>query len=187
MSTIRTFIAIEIPPEIQNNIAELQNNLKRLGGKISWTKPGNIHLTLKFLGDTDVERIAAIGSELERAAKSTTGFKIHVKGTGAFPNWKRPRVIWIGAQSEGEQLSELAEQIENRMHQFGFEKESRRFSAHLTLGRVKDASAIEPVMEKLISCEGFDAGSFDATAFYLIKSELHPSGSIYTHLKKIVI
>jgi 2'-5' RNA ligase len=187
MSKIRTFIAIEIPKGIQEKIGELQNNLKAVGGRISWTKPGNIHLTLKFLGDTDEAIIDEIASELRLIAKNIAGFKIGVKGTGAFPNFKRPRVIWIGANSESDRLQELAAKIEDVMENFGFEKERRRFSAHLTLGRVKEATGIEPVMDKLKSYEGFEAGSFDVAAFYLIKSELHPAGSIYTPLKKIVL
>lgn len=187
MSEIRAFIAIEIPAEIQNKIGDLQNSLKGIGGRISWTKPGNIHLTLKFLGDIDEAIIDEISAELLLAVQNITGFKISVKAIGVFPNFRRPRVIWIGANSERDQLQELAAQIEDCMENFGFEKESRRFSAHLTLGRIKEATAIEPVMDKLESYEGFEAGSFDVNAFYLIKSELHPAGSIYTPLKRIVL
>ncbi len=184
-SKIRTFIAIEIPAEFQNKIGELQNSLKGIGGRISWTKSGKIHLTLKFLGDTDEDIIDEIAAELQQAVQNIAGFKISIQGTGAFPNFKRPRVIWIAAKSEGDQLQKLVAQIEDCMENFGFEKENRRFSAHLTLGRVKDAKGIEPVMEKLKSYEGFVGGAFAVKEFYLIKSELHPASSIYTPLKKI--
>ena len=187
MPKIRTFIAIEIPGKIQEKIGELHNRLKGSGSTISWTKPANIHLTLKFLGDTDNEIIDEIAAELQQAVQTITDFKINVKGTGAFPNFKRPRVIWIGAKSDGDQLQRLAEQVETCMENFGFEKENRRFSAHLTLGRVKDIKGIEPVMEKLKSYEEFEVGSFAVKEFYLIKSELNPAGSIYTTLKKIVL
>ena len=185
MSKIRTFIAIEIPTEIQDKIGELQNSLKGIGGRISWTKPGNIHLTLKFLGDTDEKIIDEIATELQQAVQKIEGFNISFQGTGVFPNFKRPRVIWVAAKSEGDQLEELAAQIEDCMKNFGYEKENRRFSAHLTLGRVKDTKGIEPIMEKLRSYEEFVAGNFSVKEFYLIKSELHPAGSIYTPLKKI--
>jgi 2'-5' RNA ligase len=187
MSKIRTFIAIEIPEEIRNKIGELQNNLKGIGGRISWTKPGNIHLTLKFLGDTDEGVINEIAAELQQAVQDIADFKVTVKETGTFPNFKRPRVIWIGAESEGGQLQKLATQIEQCMENFGFKKENRRFSAHLTLGRVKDAKGIQPVIDKLKSYENFEAGSFTVKEFYLIKSELHTAGAIYTPLKKIVL
>ena len=185
MSKIRTFIAIEIPTHIKDEIADLQERLKGIGGKISWTKPGNIHLTLKFLGDTDEEIIDEIAAGIQQAVQNLTGFEIRVAGTGTFPNFNRPRVIWVGAKSEGEQLQELAAQIEACVEKFGFKKEGRRFSSHLTLGRVKDARGIQPVMDKLKSHQDFEAGVFVANEFFLIKSELHPSGAIYTQLKKI--
>ncbi len=187
MAKIRTFIAIEITEEIRNKIGELQNILKGLGGRISWTKPGNIHLTLKFLGDTDEGIIDEISAKLQQAVESIADFKITVKRTGTFPNFKRPRVIWVGAECEGEQMQKLTAQIEDCMENFGFEKEIRRFSAHLTLGRVKDIKGIEPVMEKLKNYENFEAGSFAVKNFFLIKSELHSAGAIYTPLKKIVL
>jgi 2'-5' RNA ligase len=185
MSKIRAFIAIEIPTEIQDKIGELQNSLKGIGGRISWTKPGNIHLTLKFLGDTDEKIIDEIATELQQAVQKIEGFNISFQGTGVFPNFKRPRVIWVAAKSDGDHLEKLAAQIEDCMKNFGYEKENRRFSAHLTLGRVKDTKGIEPIMEKLRSYEEFVAGNFSVKEFYLIKSELHPAGSIYTPLKKI--
>jgi len=187
MSKIRTFIAIEIPEEIRNKIGELQNNLKGIGGRISWTKPGNIHLTLKFLGDTDEEIVDEIATELHHAVKDMAKFKVTIKGTGTFPNFKHPRVIWVSGESEGDQLQKLAAQIEQCMEKFGFKKENRRFSAHLTLGRVKDARGIQPVMNKLIKYESFNAGSFIVKEFFLIKSELHPAGAIYTSLKNIML
>ncbi len=187
MSKIRTFIAIEIPTQIKNKIAELQESLKEIGGRISWTKPGNIHLTLKFLGDTDKNIIDEIGVELQQAVQNITGFKITVQGTGVFPNFKRPRVIWIGAKHEGDQLQELAANVQDCMEKFGFEKENRRFSAHLTLGRVKDTRGIEPVMDKLKNYDELEVDSFVVKEFYLIKSELHPAGAIYKPLKKIVL
>lgn len=185
MSKIRAFIAIEIPAEIRTKISELQNSLKAYGGRVSWTKPDNIHLTLKFLGDTEEKIIDEIAAGLQQAVQNTPCFTITVQGTGAFPNFKRPRVIWIGAKSEGDQLQKLASQIHDCMTNFGFEKEKRRFSAHLTLARVKDARGIEPIMEKLRSYDQFVAGTFDVKELYLIKSELHPAGAIYTPLKKI--
>jgi len=187
MLKIRTFIAIRIPQEIRNKIGELQNNLKGIGGRISWIKPENKHLTLKFLGDTDEGVIDKIAAELQKAVENVAAFKVKVVGTGTFPNFKHPRVIWVGAKSEEDQLHKLVVQIENCMENFGFKKENRRFSAHLTLGRVKDIKAIQPVVNKLKSYENFEAGSFLVKEFLLIKSELHPAGAIYTPLKNIML
>ncbi len=183
---IRTFVAIEIPKDIMSKIAELQSNLKKLGERVSWTKSENIHLTLKFLGDTDEDLIDEIISQLKESAASVKPIQISIRTVGTFPNLKNPRVIWVGAESEQTQLIELASKIEAGMEKFGFKKENRPFSAHLTLGRVKDVKGIQPVMDKLKAYENFEAGSFLATEFLLIKSELHPTGAIYTPLKTVI-
>ncbi len=184
MSKIRTFIAIEIPDEIRNKIGELQNSLKKVGGRISWTKPGNIHLTLKFLGDTDENLIDEIASQLQESVASIQPIQIAIRTLGTFPNFKYPRVIWGGAESEQQQLAELAAKIDAGVEPFGFKRENRPFSAHLTLGRVKDVKGIQTVMDKLKEQEDFMAGSFLAKQFLLIKSELHSAGAIYTSLRK---
>ena len=185
MSKIRAFIAIEIPDEIREKISDLQSSLKNLGGRISWTKPKNIHLTLKFLGDIDEMLIDEIASELNKIAASISQFQIHVEEIGAFPNFKRARVIWVGTKSENEQLTELALQIDNSMEKLGFTKETRKFSGHLTLGRIKDPTGIQPIIDRLQQNKDFQAGSFPMKELFLIKSQLHPAGSIYTILKKV--
>lgn len=187
MSKIRTFIAIKIPPGILEKIADLQNNLKGIGGRISWTKPGNIHLTLKFLGDTDEKLVDDIATGLQQAVTGEKPFDVYIKTTGAFPNFNRPRVIWIGAESDGDELQRLAELVEGCTADFGFKKEKRTFSAHLTLGRVKDARGIEPVVNKLMHYKEVELGSFPVKDFHLIKSVLHSSGAIYTPLKTFIL
>jgi len=187
MSKIRAFIAIEIPDEIQNKIGELQSSLKKIGGRVSWTRPGNIHLTLKFLGDTDENLIDEIASQLQESVAAIQPFQITIKNVGAFPNFKYPRVLWVGVEGEENRSAELAAKIEDVMEGSGFKKENRPFSAHLTLGRVKDVKGIQPVMDQLKAYKNFEAGSFLATEILIIKSELHPAGAIYTPLKTIAL
>ena len=187
MPKIRAFIAIEIPDEIRKKIGDLQSILKGMGGRISWTKPGNIHLTLKFLGDTDEGLIDDIAEELKQAVKPINQFQINVKELGTFPNFRQPRVIWVGAKSEKDQLIELAKNIETRMEILGFKREKRKYSGHLTLGRVKDVKSIPPVIDRLQQNEDFYAVSFTVKEIFLIKSELHSAGAIYTPLKKVVL
>ncbi|MDZ7319298.1 MAG: RNA 2',3'-cyclic phosphodiesterase, partial [candidate division KSB1 bacterium] len=101
MGMIRTFIAVTIPADIQRQIAELQAKLKAAGGKVSWPRSENIHLTLKFLGDTDNRRLNEIARGLAQAAATVSPFELKIGSVGAFPNLKYPRVIWVGAVSEG--------------------------------------------------------------------------------------
>ena len=187
MALIRTFIAIEIPGDIQNKIAELQSGLKGLGGRITWVKPQNMHLTLKFLGDTDESLLENISEKLRQLALSFNQFEIKVKGVGAFPNLRRAKVFWVGTETDSSTLIELAKEIDQQMSEFGYDREKRRFSAHLTMGRVRDNKGIEPLIKKLQKEELFNPGKFVVKEILFIKSELTRQGPIYTVLKKINI
>ena len=185
MEKIRTFIAIEIPLAIRTEIAKFQEQLKQEQAPISWVKPNNIHITIKFLGDVDENKIDDIALAIQTATTEIKPFSIEIGGAGAFPNYKKPRVIWIGAKSEHDLLKELAKQIDIQVHKLGFEKETRDFKAHLTLGRVKSLNDIDGVISELKQRQDFSGGSFIASEIILMKSELHPAGSIYTPMRKI--
>lgn len=187
MAMIRSFIAIAVPAEVQQRLVELQAKLKAHGGRVRWPRPENIHLTLKFLGDTDEHLVDEIAGRLRQATASLSPFRLQIGGVGTFPNLKAPRVIWVGATSESDHLALLVRHIEEQMSALGFSKERRPFSAHLTLGRVKDLHGIQPIIAGLREFERFEGGAFLVDTIFLIKSELHPSGSIYTPLKKIKI
>ena len=132
MALIRTFIAIEIPEKIRHQIAELLAGLKEQGGKITWVKPENMHLTLKFLGDTEENSIDTIAGRLAEIVSTFAQFEICIKGVGAFPNLRKPRVFWVGTTDEKDTLKSLANQINQQLSVLGFEQEKRPFSAHLT-------------------------------------------------------
>jgi 2'-5' RNA ligase len=187
MALIRTFIAIKIPEDIRNQIVKLQSGLRGVGGKISWVKPENIHLTLKFLGETDENLIENISEKLEQVVLSFNQFEVSVKGVGAFPNFRRAKVFWVGTKADSNILGELAQKIDREMNEFGYMLERRQFSAHLTIGRVRDNRGIEQVINKLQQVENFTLGKFLVKEVLFIKSELTRQGPIYTLLKKINI
>ena len=108
---IRCFIAIEIPEPIQEQLVRIQGTLRKQISKASWVKPGNIHLTLKFLGDVDPEDLESIGKAVEGVTKHHHSFSLHIGGVGAFPNLARPRVIWVGVKFGAERVSTLAQDI----------------------------------------------------------------------------
>jgi 2'-5' RNA ligase len=110
--------------------------------------------------------------------------KINLKGTGAFPDFRRPRVIWVGAGKGGEELSNMATKIEEEMEKIGYPKENRKFSPHFTIGRVKSPKNIENLMEKVKSTD-FETEDIAVSEVTVMKSQLHPAGAIYTPLKKI--
>jgi len=181
---MRTFIAVELPENIKNKIGELQTPLKRTNAFVSWVKPENIHITLKFLGEVPEEKINEVFSATEAALKETKKFKMNLKGTGAFPDFRRPRVIWVGTGKGGEELSNMANKIEEEMEKIGYPKENRKFSPHFTIGRVKSPKDIEKLMERVKTTD-FETEDIEVNEVTVMKSQLHPAGAIYTPLEKI--
>jgi len=181
---MRTFIAVELPEQIKKQIEVLQAPLKKTNAFVSWVKPGNIHITLKFLGEVPEEKIDEVFSATELALKGTKSFKMNLKGMGAFPDFRRPRVIWIGAGKGGEELSDMANKIEDQMEKIGYPKEKRKFSPHFTIGRVKSPKNIEKLIE-LIKSADFETEDIEVNEVTVMKSQLHPAGAIYTALKKM--
>lgn len=176
---IRTFICIEVPPSIQARIDELQRALRRKDVPISWVKPANIHLTIKFLGDLTAAAIASVGQAVERACQAIMPFDITVDGTGGFPSAKSPRVLWVGLSPLPDELRKLHSNIEAELEREGFAREAKRFAPHLTIGRVRDSFKARQTIEEMLTA-GFAAETFRVTEVIVMRSELHPSGSIYT-------
>jgi 2'-5' RNA ligase len=181
---MRTFIAIELPERIKKKIEEVQAPLRKTNTFVSWVKPENIHVTLKFLGEVPEDKINEIFLATEKALEGTRKFTMSLKGMGAFPDSRRPRVIWLGAGSGEKELSFLANRVVEEMEKIGFPKEDRKFSAHFTIGRVKSPKNIEKLME-LVKSSDFQTEDIEVNEVVVMKSQLHPAGAIYTPLKKI--
>ncbi len=189
---LRLFISANLPPEMVRAIADVQNQLKRRLGQqpLSWTRPDGIHLTLKFLGDTDPARVESIVAGLRAAVSTHPPFTLTVAGLGCFPNARQPNVIWVGVQDPDRALQRLAASVDAATARLGWEKEKRPFTGHLTLARVKreagnDQRRIigEAIGEAIGSFPLAHAlGPLPVSAIHLMRSELNPSGSIYTEL-----
>jgi 2'-5' RNA ligase len=176
---IRTFICIEIPQSIKERINRLQEILRQIDAQISWTKPSNIHLTLKFLGGVEATRIERVKKALERAANGIGPFEVEMSGSGCFPSARSPRVLWVGFSNVPELLQHLYSNIEDELAREGFEREKRKFSPHLTIGRIRAPHNSARVAEALIAT-GFESETLIATEVILMRSDLKPTGSIYT-------
>lgn len=186
---IRTFIAIELSDEIHQKIKEIQSEIRSsIQSRISWSKPENIHLTLKFLGDVSLDKIESIKKNLKKVGRMHSPFEMSFGGIGTFPNFRRPRVIWLGVDRGAEQVIKIVSSIEMAMKKLGFQPERRKFTPHLTLGRVKQRGVnlkkIEPDLKKYDK-PNIPIVQVDRLA--LIKSELYPSGAIYTALEQFVL
>jgi len=150
--TIRSFIAIELSPEIKTALENIEDELKPKVPGVKWVRPENIHLTLKFLGHVSADTVELVKVTLAEIAKDVKSFTIRLSSPGAFPAPERPRVIWVGIDKGGPESTGLANAIDGRVSHFGVEKESRPFHPHLTLGRIdflKDKSALKNAFASL--------------------------------------
>jgi len=139
MDVVRSFIAIHLPPDVRAELTSLEDKLKaRRHPFVKWVDPESMHLTLKFVGDAAVDSIPQIVEAMADVARGHSPFDLHVAGTGAFPNWQRPQVVWVGVGGESDKLNALHRELESALSPMGFTPESRSFSAHLTLGRLRD-------------------------------------------------
>lgn len=187
MTTVRTFIAIELDDELKTNLGLLQDRLRNLMAprSVRWVQPQGIHLTLKFLGDTPVAKVEDVQAALMRAAAQARPFTISVGGVGCFPNTRRPRVVWVGIQEVTGALVQLRNAIEAQVAPLGFPTEKRAFHPHFTLGRVQRYASPSEVREIGQVVATSAVGTIDemavASVLY-IKSDLRPSGAVYKHL-----
>lgn len=186
MSLLRAFIAVEIPSVLQSAIyTETAGLRKSLGPDlVRWVPCSNLHLTLKFLGDVSPSNVDMISQMLSAEAGLIPCFSMRIEGIGSFPNSRRPRVIWIGIQAPAV-LESLQRGIESASARLGYESEERGYSPHLTIGRIKqDIPALDQqkIRRALEETRIGEIGSTHVDALHLYKSDLKPSGSIYTRL-----
>jgi RNA 2',3'-cyclic 3'-phosphodiesterase len=187
---IRTFIAIELNELLHRALGEVQEELKqeRAARLVRWVAPESIHVTIKFLGDVDAERLYTLQRAVSAACTGIAQFGFELRGIGAFPNLQRPNVIWVGAQGQIEVAALLAEKIEAACAALGFPKEERPFTPHLTLGRVKREASFDDkriVGEMISKAQVGIIGAVQVERVSVMKSELRPGGSIYTRLGAI--
>jgi 2'-5' RNA ligase len=180
---LRTFIAIPLPPECARMLAEMQGVLRESGADVRWTAIPSIHLTLKFLGEIDPAVLPALAGAL-RELPAAEPFTLRLQGTGAFPDLKRPRVIWCGIEGDRPALSLLQESIETACFRAGFPREDRKFHPHLTLGRVQGKRNLQPLLDsiRIASSSGCE---FVVDHYRIYKSTLTPRGPIYEVLESI--
>ncbi len=178
---IRCFVAVELPDRIQTDLQGIQTALQPLVHKASWVKPGNVHLTLKFLGDIRPESTDAIQAALEQGTEKHSPFSMDIGGIGAFPNLKRPRVLWIGIKQGSATVARLADAVNRALMPLGFSTDTR-FHPHLTLARLKASTTLEPLKNILRKYDTIKSGSVRVTGVTLMQSRLHRNGARYTPL-----
>jgi 2'-5' RNA ligase len=185
MTLLRVFIAIEIPLPIRQAISAQTESLRgALGPLVRWVPVENMHLTLKFIGDISPANVEMLEQTLTAETTGSAPFSMHIGGLGSFPTPRRARIIWIGIQAPAA-LESLQHGIESAAARLGYEPETRPFSPHLTIGRVRQpvrASDQQQVRAALEQTPVGALGAAEISAVHLFKSDLQPTGSIYTRL-----
>jgi 2'-5' RNA ligase len=186
MSFLRVFIAIELPARACDAIQKQTSRLRQTLGSdfIRWVPCQNMHLTLKFLGDTAVTHLDFLKQMLVREAELHSQFEMQLGGVGCFPNQRSPRVLWVGIHAPSD-LTSLQRGIESGASRLGYKPESRPFSPHLTIGRVRENASLVEIQKIRSVLETVQPGNITivkADSVHLFKSDLQPGGSVYTKL-----
>ena len=181
----RIFIAIELPIEVRERIAAHVTRLRELvpDAHASWTRPENIHLTLKFLGDTPQTHIDKVSGATSQTVTHFHPFKLGVSGSGAFPPRSTPKVLWIGVSDPEGTLAKLQTRLEEECFRVGVKKESRRFRPHLTLCRRRKPQDARMLAATHIQLQ-FEPIEFEVSEVSVIRSELSSVGSRYTTISR---
>ena len=183
METIRSFIAIELPSSIQNKLGEVINRLKSQNTTaVRWVPSHNIHITLKFLGDVSTISLNALTQILVSDISRYHSFEITIGRLGAFPNFRQPRVVWVGVQAPPI-LETIQRSIEAETRRLGYSAEERPFSPHLTIGRMSHNATqddIRQIAVILSNARVEELGSVPVETVRLFKSDLQPGGAVYT-------
>ena len=184
---LRTFVAIDLHPEIKKSLSHLIDELKMLRSQnIKWISLQGMHLTLKFLGEIRGEMTSEIENVLNRISKKYCNFTLKFKGTGFFPPGRRnPRILWIGIE-ENNLLNDIQSELEKEMEKLGFPREQRSFHPHLTLGRVKSPYHLGPVLSLLEQYREKEFGEMIVKKITFFKSTLKPTGAEYSVLSEFM-
>jgi 2'-5' RNA ligase len=182
---MRTFIAIDLDTPIKHNLFALIRDLDTGERTVRWVKEQALHLTLKFCGDITPSMAESIKKALEETASRFQAFPLHVLGTGRFPpGSRRPRVLWVGIE-ENPILIALQKDVDLSLARLGFTKEQRPYFAHLTLGRVKSASGLDSILDKLDDYATHSFGTMTAGRLTFFQSTLKPTGAEHTVLHEV--
>ena len=185
MEKVRSFIAVNLNPEIREYLTSLQVSLNVPETKIKWVEKNNLHLTMIFLGDISSEQTKSVKSILKEISIRYNPFITKLSSTiGTFPTYKTPRIIWVGIKEGANQLNELYNSIETMLYKEGFPRENKEFSSHITIGRVKfirDKDNFIQILKRIrINNLSQEVGSID-----LMESKLTPNGPIYNITAKL--
>ena len=184
-SLLRVFMAVDVPEsDVKEKIAEFQRTLTQTGADLKTVEPENIHITLRFLGDTPSALVEQLKGELEKVEFQP--FKVIFKGTGAFPDHNRINVVWIGIDEGNIGLVDLCGKINRGLARYNIPSDRRGFSPHLTVARVRSGRNREALSKIIKTLSDLEFGAFEVDSFALKQSTLSPKGPIYRDLLQVM-
>jgi len=181
-AVVRAFAAIEVPDNLRQTLWEGTAQTRAIYPQGKWVSPGNLHLTVKFLGDIDQDQVPSIGACLDDVCRRHHPFTIVLGGVGTFPGGIRARVIWAGITSGGEETEHLAGDADQSLARLGFKPEDRPFRAHLTVARAGQVGVSDEVINALDRLRTMEWGRFAVERVVLMQSILRPQGPLYRAL-----
>ncbi|GIW79811.1 MAG: RNA 2',3'-cyclic phosphodiesterase [Gemmatales bacterium] len=184
MSRIRTFIAVDPDKAIRNRLVSLQESLAAVDSDIKWVEPENLHVTLLFLGEVEDRQLSEVCRIVQACADRHEAFLMTVENVGAFPNLHRPRVVWAGIGEGKQELCALHDELEIPMQDLGYRREERRYTPHITLGRIRNKGPASGLAQALNKKTGWKAGETQIREIHVMSSELTPQGPVYTVMSK---
>lgn len=181
----RIFVAVALDAPLREAITDLERRLEDAGARLRWVKPDNLHFTLRFLGHISDAQLNRVKTATREAAEGVTAFGIGLAGVGAFPNARRPKVVWVGIGEGADTLRDLAARLDDTLARQRFPKEPRGFQPHLTLARVKEPRLWGDVGPTLGQFEGVEVGRQEVRSLMVMESLLRPQGAIYTQVEEV--
>lgn len=181
---MRAFIAIELPGAVKESLMALRDRLRRSGAKASWVHPGNMHLTLRFLGEVEPDAVHTLCALLDPAYRNCGPVTLAVAGVGGFPNRRKPSVAWAGIEVLSGDLMAIQAHAEQAARVIGLNPEEKPFHPHITLARLRDHRSVGTLPAELEAAHAYFGGEFTAAVVSLFSSELRPAGPIYRRLRE---
>ena len=178
---MRAFIAIALPDEVKNRLAEAIQRLTPLASEVTWSKRDQLHLTLAFLGEVAPAILPHVVTAAERICAARPAFACRAFGLGFFGNKRNPKVLWAGVDPSPELVS-LHEELWTALKKFGFEDSEADFRPHITLGRCREAARNQPLIKAMEADEAVDFGEWEVQRITLYESKLTPRGPLYRNL-----
>lgn len=185
MSRLRIFIAVDAGTAIRERMVALQEALARTGVDVKWVEPGNLHVTLLFLGEVDERAVPEVCRCVSQCCETLPAFSLTIESTGCFPSIRRPRVLWVGVGQGAQELCSLHDALEQLLLELGcYRREERKYTPHVTLGRVKSDRRTDTLSAALAKQAGWKGGQIMVREVLVMSSKLTPNGPEYTVLSR---